>query len=949
MIQRQLSAYFKVLLIIIYVIIFIFPTALWAQQHTDTVKVASHSDTTVNIKPLTGFNSKSISLDHADSALKQTSAHLKQPVSSYGKTTGSLKPALPAIKKKQAGVELSFENAIRYNPISNVTGINYNGRFADVFSITGKANLGGIPLNINYAAGRMSPIGNNGFNNNLFKFGFDPARLKNMLDNDLLKYNDFRKNVFGGLDLTGYTQKTLHDQLIKVNSLDVTPHDKALAKYLDNPRLINQLLVMNERDMRDKLNTDLVEEKVVGSVKSKELSVANGISTKIGTGYDRQQRYLKGLNDLSLNDTLRSYLTDPANVVALHNQNETQIAEKIQSFDKSKITYSATSPAFDMMVPVEGFKLNAMVDNQLNESQKSHDEVIKQTAHQLFLSVRQNNKANLDTIIAQQRQAINKGSENGLPTDLAGLKNAGSPDNLEGLASSKVSASPGQVDSIATAITRVKEQLAKKGVDAKNMLQMQQVLNDGDLNRSELGSNYLAPQAANGMQSIFNNVQALKAGSFGNDVPGNMQNADMFMNGGHISYNAGGFPITAGYGTVNDINGIKDAGFSNSVYNQARSVTYLSAELKKARGGSLKLSVVSSFNKGISNNLYSIPTISSNNVAYTLSKGFNLSSLGTIGVDVSKTTTLYDNKFQGGAVAVLDRKNGLTSNLQNDLFSSLAFGVKQQLNIKDIGVSDNLYFNYAGMGYQNPADNGFGGAKMKFGGNVKKAFMRNKLNMSLRSDISNMPISYTSDDKWKSFQIQFDSRYQFSKKFNLSFNYTSSATDKKVDNITSSVYSFQKVQLSGNASYKIGKNYSVSHFSVGEQGFSNINALQGAGNLLMVNYTQTLIMRKNVITASLFYNKELSAYHLIGNMLNSDVAYQYTLFGKLNMSSGLTYFNNTGIASQAGVRQGIQLYTTGSFDMDTYVDYRKNLIRSLYPDLYPACRAELSLKYHFKI
>jgi len=239
--------------------------------------------------------------------------------------------------------------------------------------------------------------------------------------------------------------------------------------------------------------------------------------------------------------------------------------------------------------------------------------------------------------------------------------------------------------------------------------------------------------------------------------------------------------------------------------------------------------------------------------------------------------------------------------------------------------------------------------------------------VNVRSDITNMPISYTSSDRWKNYQFQLESRYQLNKKVNLSLKYITNGTGKQVDGVNSSVYSFQKIQFDGNASYKIGKYRSVSHFTIGDQAINNsfgprsgsaINApaisgavannnvtSQNGANLLIFNYTQSLILHQNVLTANVFVNRELTGYKLIGNLLNSDIAYQFMMFNKLNVSSGLTYLDNAGIARQAGIRESLSLMAGSRFNIETFVDIRKNMIRPLYPDLYANYRAQLSIFY----
>jgi hypothetical protein len=913
---------------------------------------AIHIDTTKSVSSVLNNVGSNLKAKIPTPGLAGTQNKLQQATKAQTEKIDQLKKNISSLKKGSVSANLALENAFRYNPVTLPFGLTSSRRFANVVSVRGNIDVGGIPININYSTDQGSSMPPQGaINNNLFKFDFDPRQLKGMLGSDLMQYYDLRKTLFNGQDLTGYTQQALTDQLVRQNSMQILPQNVALAKYLDNPAKVNQLLTMNKEQIQEKLKRDLATEQtgLTGKLNTSQLTdiKSTGLSN---LKLDQLKNYKTGLSELAVNKSLTGYLNDPAHVTELRNMNEEQIAAKIKTFNKQQpVVYQPVPEVVNAMVPVNGFDLNAMIGRKLSSQSASRDTLIKQTAHELFLSVRQSNTSGFSSIVAAQEKAINEQL-----TPVTALSALGSSMlNRSETSSTNRIATPGQIDSIATTITDIRATLEKKGLDVNRMLQMQQLLNqrDGNLPLSELGGSFVNRRPSNGMQSLFSNVEALKIGSFSNQVPGGVQNTDLFMDGAYLTYKAqANIPITVGYGTVNDISSFKDAQFDGSVYNQPRSITYITAEIKKARRGSLKISVISSYAKEIRNsNLYAVPTISNNNVAFTLSKGLNMGVLGNLGLDVSKTTTLYDNNYRPGAEAILDKKAGLSNDLSNNLFSAMSFGVKHQLSLTDLDASDNLYFNYAGMGYQNPANNGFGGARMKYGGSIKKSFDNRKLTFNLRSDLSNMPISYTSNDKWKNYQVQLDTRYQVNRKVTLSLKYTKSATDKLVDNIASSVYGFQKIQMDGNAGYKIGKYYSVSHFTLGTQNFSNTNGTQGGGNLLMFNYTQSVIIKKNTLTASLFYNKEMSSYQLIGNMLNSDVSYTYLLFNKLSLNSGITYFDNTGVARQAGLRQGIQLYAGGHFDLDSYVDIRKNLIRSLYPDLYPMCRAELSLKYHFKI
>jgi len=854
---------------------------------------------------------------------------------------------LSVLKKSPVNATLELGEAFLYRPLAIPFSINSGRKFANALSIRGTINAWGVPINVDYSTDQASSMASRTGMNTLFKFDYNPGQFYALLASDMLRYTDLRRQVFGGRTLTGFTQKAVQDKLLNPNSTLNSSQDVLLAKYLDNPGVTAGLLQLNRQQIRDKLLTDIngQQAKLADSlaVISRQALLQN-----LAFSGNEKEVVLSGmassLEKLKSNSALNAYFNDPAHITGLKNFNEKELAARIVAY--------VPADSIVRKIPLLAGSTDS-AEYRRTALSLGYDSVVNSTAHAMFISLRQNNTSAFPEIIRAQDDSLNREVARLHALVLPLLPRNGAP-RIPAVSKGDhafAAITPAQADSVASAIAGIREQLESNGLDVNKMLQVEQLTSQsgGNLGLSELGSQYKDLAPSNSVQALFSRVRTFKLGAFGDQVPGGVQSRDIFISGTHLTYNAGTIPVTIGYGSVNDISSFKDAGFQNSLYNQPRNMTFISGELSHIGGGGLKVSVISSYSKEFHNSMYALPSISSNNVAFTLSKGLRLGSLGQIDLDISKTTTLYNNQFQPGGEAILDKKAGLTNSLSNDLFSAMSFGFRHQLNSRELDATDNLYFNYAGTGYQNPANNGFGGGRMKFGGNIKKFFYHKKLTMIFRTDMSNMPISYTTNDQWKTYQFQLDSRYQVSRKFYIGFKYITNGTDKKIENVVSPVYGFNKIQVDGNASYKIGKYYSVSHFTIGKQDFTNTNALQGAGNLFTVNYTQTVLLKKNSLTASVFYNKELSAYQLIGNMLNTDMTYQYMLFGKLRLSSGITYLDNTGVVRQSGFRQGIQFFSGGHFDLDTYVDLRRNMARSQYPDLYPLCRAELSLKYHFKI
>lgn len=865
--------------------------------------------------------------------------------------TGLAGKSLPSLRKKSIGATLQFENALMFHPVNAAGSLAGDRRYANILSLRTTINAGGIPLSFNFSTDRGSSMSQHSPVNGLFKFNLDPQRLKAMMSSDLMRYTEMRKMLFHGQDLTAYAREELKSQALTRNPVEGWTRDNVLSKYLDDPAVINRLLTMNKEQVRRELMTELV--RVKGDAKSKVKKQASSLPTYSVSVLeaDRIKANLDDLNAMEKNRDLSGYFNNQGHLAELRNLNEVQIAQKIQGLAAQPAQNVSLQgvPDAGNLVPVPGFDLARIISNNLAMQAAEHDTLRLRLAHQIFISVRQNNAAGFDKVIGNEKQALESKLQ---PAKTGDFSAALDKDKLPGtdFKLNQVSVPP-QVDSVAAEIDAIRSRLGARGLDVRTMLQQEEWLKQRDarLPLTEALSGFENARPGNGLQSLFNNVDALKLGSFGNQVPGGVQSTDLFMSGTHLTYKLDGIPLTAGYGAVNDIGSFKDAAYTSSIYNQPRNMTYLAAELPRARGGKLKISVISAYGKEIRNSAYALPGISNNNVAVTLSKDMRLGKFGNMSLDLSKTATLYNNNYQVNNEALLDRKAGLTNTLTNDLFSAMSFGARHDLELDKFGASDSFYFNYAGMGYQNPANNGFGGARMKYGGNIRKSFLDKRLSFGLRADLNNMPISYTSSDKWKTYQFQFDTRYQVNKQFSMNFKYANGGTDKMVNNIITPVYGLQKLQVDGNIRFKLCKQYTVSHLTVGTQNFSNVTGTQGAGNLLMLNYTQTTVFRVNSLTTAIFYNKELSSYQLIGNMLTADMTYNYRLFEKLNFSSGLTYLNNTGIVRQVGFRQGVQLLTAGHFDLDSYVDFRRNLLRSLYPDLYPSCRAELTLKYHISI
>lgn len=508
-----------------------------------------------------------------------------------------------------------------------------------------------------------------------------------------------------------------------------------------------------------------------------------------------------------------------------------------------------------------------------------------------------------------------------------------------------------RVDSIVSAIENVKLQLAVFGINAKQLITLEKYLNK-EMDIQNLQSEMLNDLAQNNpkskfMRSVMESIEDLKTGAFGNKIPGGLSSPDVFMKGVHLSsfVKRSGL-ITLGFGGLNDLSSVKDLNFTNSVFSDPKYLSYVSLKTNHTYFAKGNVSWLSSFSRQTQNILHTNPSLPRNALAITLSEELNVGKLGSLSFDLSKSANQYNRTITPSNELLLERKNALGNYFSSDPVQTLSFGLNHDADFKRWGISDHVYFNYSGVGYQSPAQTGYVTPRMRFGGNIKKSFYGNKVSLNLRTDLKNSPINFTSNDSWKNHQVRLESKYHISRKHKVALSYLSSGMNKKADGINNLVYSSDKLQVDANSNYKIGNLFTVSHLNISQQRLENKYASAASSNFLMVNYIQSAAFKNNTLSVSFLYNKELSEYKLIGDLLNSDVNLSYNLFRVLQSSSSLTYLDNQDIARQVGIRQNFQLLSLKSFDLATSMDIRKNLINPIYPDLYSACRADLMIKYH---
>jgi hypothetical protein len=499
-----------------------------------------------------------------------------------------------------------------------------------------------------------------------------------------------------------------------------------------------------------------------------------------------------------------------------------------------------------------------------------------------------------------------------------------------------------------TEIQKVQQSVYDSGLDPEKLELLEKVA-QGKISQKEL-ENFFVSELAKGkdmgfLQKGYAQLREFQAGNFGHQLPGSFMNRDLFLNGFNLSLRTTRGPVTVGLSTNRDLNSTKDAGFNASTFAIPKLYSYLSVPTTNFSFGSGKLSWVGTydrqFNGGFGSAQNALPR---NNMVFTISQAFRFSKAGTFTFDVSKSSTQYKELAAFGPDQLIIDRNTNGNYFRDDFLQTMSVGLNHSIDDKKLGIRSAVFVNYAGSGFQNPGQQGIGNLNLRFGGNIRKEFFHKKMTLSVRSDFKNMPISATDNSHWSNHNIQLDSRFRISRSANLGLKYIDNGVDK-VSQGSTPVYASKKLQLDLNSNYKLFGQRGFSHVSVAQQEIANPLSL-GNSSLLQLNYVQTVIFKDFSLSGNLFYNRELNANTILGNMLNSDASLQYQLFRGVSMSSGLSYLDNQNLARQAGIKQSIQFMLKKHFDISAYLDIRKNLITPTYPDLFSTNRGEISIHYY---
>jgi hypothetical protein len=443
-------------------------------------------------------------------------------------------------------------------------------------------------------------------------------------------------------------------------------------------------------------------------------------------------------------------------------------------------------------------------------------------------------------------------------------------------------------------------------------------------NTSRMAGNLLHLSA---LQSLMMNMKELKVGSIGaNASKGTV--SDLFMTGAAGSYLKSNKFIMLAMGKSNEL-GVQDVGL------QSTAASYNMQFLRMGRGdigsGQTHFSALNANAKPQTNNGFSTAALSKNIFVGSVSQQCSLGSLGTLDIELSKSSGQYSNE----AAAV---SKSAASHFMDDIWATASVGLAYNGDIKKYGLTQKVYMNYSGLGYTNPGSPFGSRGSLQYGFMVKRSWLRNKAVVSLRTDIRNLAVSPLTDDKRKSLQFSLDGRYRLTRKLTFSMNMLQNTLRENGN----TAFLNRKISFMSQAN---GKMYGLPFSNNATIGIQQLNYVDLHSLFVNVGSMHTFMAGPGMVVLNAFYNRDIKNAAVYNNMLNVDGGYQYVLWKVLSCGSSLIYMDSKDVVTQIGLRQQVSAQFLKRWSLAISADGRKNLKNTAANYYYGRFNTAMSLHY----
>lgn len=330
--------------------------------------------------------------------------------------------------------------------------------------------------------------------------------------------------------------------------------------------------------------------------------------------------------------------------------------------------------------------------------------------------------------------------------------------------------------------------------------------------------------------------------------------------------------------------------------------------------------------------------------AGALSNRFSFGDYGVLDFEISKSNNSTTAAVPGGDHAAVSK--AAIAHFFDDFFVTLSTGLRYSGEVPDWGTTHSVYFNYSGLGYNNPGNPYARRGMLSYGVQLKRSWLKNKASVQLRTDFRDMARSALSGSQWKNRTLALDGRYRMSKQLTLGARLHESTMHSTGDHGKDEVFVNRKITFNSQWNARMG---GLRFFNQSALGMQQLHYLTAAGPLkslfLNTHVSHTIPLGERMITANVFYNRDVRDAAIYGNLLTVDAGYHYRLWKVLQCGSSLTFLDNRSVVSQAGIRQQLSAVLLRRCQVNLSLDARKSFMDTPQNYLYGNFRSELSFFY----
>ncbi len=339
-----------------------------------------------------------------------------------------------------------------------------------------------------------------------------------------------------------------------------------------------------------------------------------------------------------------------------------------------------------------------------------------------------------------------------------------------------------------------------------------------------------------------------------------------------------------------------------------------------------------------------VRTLMQNTFVGALSNRLSLGDWGDVDFEISKSNTSTGAGGPAGDHAA--QSKAAIANFFDDFITTVSTGLKYNSALPEYGLTQAVYFNYSGMGYNNPGSPYSRRGSMAYGLQVKRSWLRNKASVQLRTDFRNTSRTALAGSQWKNRTLALDGRLRISRQLTLSGRLHQSNMMSDGSHGRQEQYLNRKVAFSSQWNGKAGGLRFFNQSSLGLQQMHYMTDVAPVKSLFVNAFvSHTIPVGEKMITANVFYNRDIKNAAVYSNLLTADAGYQYRLVKFLQCGSSLTFLDNRGVVRQAGIRQQVSAQLLGRCQVNLSMDARKDLMNTPQNYLYGNFRSELSIFY----